>query len=360
MPDFLVSVLLAPSRATLKLVRFFMWTLVYWGACLTALAYLGKALGHVLLHPGRGCCGRPRRQAPSCLQDPCFGQHHFLHLKTSGLRLHCVSKGQGPLMLLLHGFPEIWFSWRHQLMEFCHDFHVVALDLRGYGSSDAPTHVNCYTIDALTTDIKDAIEALGYSKCVLVAHDWGGILAWNFSVYYPSLVERMVVVSAPPMFVYQEYALHHPSQLFRSSYVFLFQLSWLPEKLLSASDFQILKSTFTHPMTGIHGLTNDELEAFLFSFTQNHGLVGPLNYYRHLFSHFPLEHQELTTPTLLLWGEKDPYLESGLVESISRYFVPGRLVSCILPDAGHWIPQAQPEQMHQYMWAFLKRFKVES
>ncbi|XP_078010160.1 epoxide hydrolase 3 isoform X2 [Phascolarctos cinereus] len=315
MSDFLVSALLAPSRATLRLIRFFMWLLVYAGACLAALVYLLKALGHVLRHPRRGCCGQPRRKAPSCLQDPCFGQHHFLHLKTSGLRLHYVSRGEGPLMLLLHGFPQIWISWRYQLMEFYHDFHVVALDLRGYGSSDSPTNLNSYTIDALTTDIKDAIEAL-------------------------------------------EYALHHPSQLLRSGYVFLFQLPWLPEKLLSISDFQILKDTMTHPMTGIHGLTDDELEAFLYSFTQNQGLTGPLNYYRNIFSHFPLQRQELTTPTLLLWGEKDPYLESGLVDSINKYFVPGRLLSYVLPDAGHWIPQAQPEQMHHYMWAFLKRFKV--
>ncbi|KAM9095059.1 epoxide hydrolase 3 [Sarcophilus harrisii] len=358
MPDILVSALLAPSRLTLRLIRFFFWVLVYWGACLAAFVYFMKALGHVLRHPGRGCCGRPRRKAPALLQDPAFGQHLFLDLKTSGLRLHCVSQGQGPLMLLLHGFPQTWFSWRHQLREFHNSFRVVALDLRGYGSSDSPTSLSSYTIDALTTDIKDAIEALGYSKCVLVAHDWGGILAWNFSIYYPSLVERLVVVSAPPMFVYQEYALHHPSQLFRSGYVFLFQLPSLPEKLLSMSDFQILKDTLIHPTTGIPGLTDEELEAFLYSFSQKQGLLGPLNYYRNLFSHFPLERQELTVPTLLLWGEKDPYLETGLVESINKHFVPGRLLSYVLPDAGHWIPQGQPEQMHHYMWAFLKRFKV--
>ncbi|XP_074060387.1 epoxide hydrolase 3 [Macrotis lagotis] len=358
MPDVLVSALLAPSRLTLRLVRGFMWILVYWGACLVALVYAAGALGHVLRHPGRGCCGRPRRAPPACLLDPAYGQHGFLCLKTSGLRLHYVSKGSGPLMLLLHGFPQIWFSWRHQLIEFHQNFHVVALDLRGYGNSDSPTDLNSYTIDALTTDIKDAIEALGYSKCVLVAHDWGGILAWNFATYYPSMVERMVVVSAAPMFVYQEYALRHPSQLFHSSYMFLFQLRWLPEKLLSISDFQILKNTMIDRKTGILGLTNEELEAFLYSFTQNQGLLGPLNYYRNLFRHFPLEPQELTTPTLLLWGEKDPYLEPGLVENINRYFVPGRLVSFILPDAGHWIPQGHPNQMHQYMWAFLKSFKV--
>uniref|UniRef100_A0A8C9M5P7 Epoxide hydrolase 3 n=1 Tax=Panthera tigris altaica TaxID=74533 RepID=A0A8C9M5P7_PANTA len=248
--------------------------------------------------------------------------------------------------------PE--FSWRYQLWEFQSRFHVVAVDLRGYGSSDAPRDVDCYTIDLLMADIQDVILGLGYSKCILVAHDWGAVLAWNFSIYYPSLVERMVVVSAAPMSVYQDYSMHHISQFFRSNYMFLFQLPWLPEKLLSMSDFQILKTTLTHRKRGIPHLTPNELEAFLYDFSQPGGLTGPLNYYRNLFRNLPLEPQELATPTLLLWGEKDTYLEQGLVGAISSRFVPGRLEAHILPGVGHWIPQSNPEEMHQYMWAFLQ------
>ncbi|XP_055398366.1 epoxide hydrolase 3 isoform X6 [Bubalus kerabau] len=128
----------------------------------------------------------------------------------------------------------------------------------------------------------------GYSKCILVAHDWGALLAWNFSIYYPSLVDRMVVVSAAPMSVYQDYSLHHIGQFFRSNYMFLFQLPWLPEKLLSMSDFQILKTTLTHRKRGIPQLTPSELEAFLYDFSQPGGLIGPLNYYRNIFSSWTL------------------------------------------------------------------------
>ncbi|XP_001367122.1 epoxide hydrolase 3 isoform X1 [Monodelphis domestica] len=357
MPNILVSTLLLPCRWSLRLLRFFMWILVYWGACLAAVVYSGKALGHVLSQPHRGCCGRPRTKIPSYLIDPSFGQHCFMSLKTSGLRLHYVIRGHGPLMLCLHGFPQNWFSWRYQLLEFGEAFCVVAVDMRGYGISDSPTSLKSYTIDALTIDIKDIIEGLGYSTCVLVAHDWGGLLAWNFSIYYPSMVQQLVIVSAAPMSVYQEYVMQHPSQLLRSGYVFLFQLPWLPEKLLSLSDFKILKETMIHPVTGIPGLTEEELETFLYSFSQIHGLTGPLNYYRNLFTHFPLERQQLTVPTLLLWGEKDQYLEPGLVASISKHFVSDHLQFHILPDAGHWIPQGQPAQMHNYMWSFLRRFK---
>ncbi|XP_058419550.1 epoxide hydrolase 3 [Diceros bicornis minor] len=356
MPELVVTALLAPSRLTLKLLRTFMWSLVFSAALVAAAVYGCIALTHVLCRPRRGCCGRPRRTPPACLSDPTLGEHCFLTLRSSGLRLHFVSagRGNGPLMLFLHGFPENWFSWRYQLREFQSRCHVVAVDLRGYGSSDAPRDVDCYTIDLLMADVQDVILGLGYSKCVLVAHDWGALLAWNFSIYYPSLVERMVVVSAAPMSVYQDYSMHHIGQFFRSNYMFLFQLPWLPEKLLSMSDFQILKTTLTHHKRGIPHLTSNELEAFLYDFSQPGGLIGPLNYYRNLFRNFPLEPQELATPTLLLWGEKDPYFEQGLVGAISSHFVPGRLEAHIFPGAGHWIPQSHPKEMHQCMWAFLQ------
>ncbi|KAM5309730.1 epoxide hydrolase 3 isoform 2-T2 [Glossophaga mutica] len=313
MPELVVTALLAPSRLTLKLLRAFLWSLVFFAALVAAAVYGCIALTHVLCRPRRGFCGRPRRTPPACLSDPALGKHSFLTLKSSGLRLHYVSAGHGngPLMLFLHGFPENWFSWRYQLREFQSHFHVVAVDLRGYGSSDAPRDVGCYNIDLLTADIQDVILGLAYS-------------------------------------------MHHISQLFRSNYLFLFQLPWLPEKLLSMSDFQILKTTLTHHKSGIPHLSPSELEAFLYDFSQPSGLTGPLNYYRNLIRNFPLEPQELATPTLLLWGEKDTYFEQGLVGAISNRFVPGRLEAHILPGVGHWIPQSHPEEMHQYMWAFLQ------
>ncbi|XP_004872579.1 epoxide hydrolase 3 isoform X2 [Heterocephalus glaber] len=356
MPELVVTALLAPSRVSLKLLRFFMWIFVYSAAIVTAAVYGCIALTHVLCRPRRGYYGRPRCAAPACLVDPTLGEHGFLNLRSSGLRLHFVSagRGNGPLMLFLHGFPQNWFSWRYQLREFQSRFHVVAVNLRGYVPSEAPKDVECYTIDLLMADIQDIILGLGYSKCILVAHDWGALLAWNFSIYFPSLVERMVVVSAPPMSVFQDYSIHHISQFFRSNYVFLFQLPRLPEKLLSMSDFQILKSSLTGRKTGIPHLTPYELEAFLYGFSQPCGLTGPINYYRNIFRNVPLEPQELAVPTLLLWGEKDPYFQVGMVRAIESRFVPGRLEAHILPDAGHYIPQSHSQEMHQYMWAFLQ------
>ncbi|XP_060038350.1 epoxide hydrolase 3 [Erinaceus europaeus] len=355
MPELVVTALLAPSRLSLSLLRFCMWVAVYAAALLAAAAYTCAALLGVLCRPRLGCCGRPRSSPPAGLRDPALGEHRFLALQSSGLRLHYVSagRGNGPLLLFLHGFPETWFSWRHQLREFGPHFHAVAVDMRGYGGSDKPGGVDSYTLDLLAADVRDVVHGLGYSKCVLVAHDWGGVIAWHVSTYYPALVERMVVISAPPRPVFQEFSLRHVTQLFRSNYMFLFQLRWLPEKLLSMSDFQLLKTTLAHYKRGIPQLSPSELEACLYDFTQPGGLTGPLNYYRNLFRDFPLEPQELSTPTLLLWGDQDPVLDKRLVDAIGAHFMPGRLEAHVLPGVGHWAPQSHAALVHHYMWAFL-------
>ncbi|ELW72631.1 Epoxide hydrolase 4 [Tupaia chinensis] len=100
-------------------------------------------------------------------------------------------------MLLLHGFPEFWYSWRHQLREFKSEYRVVALDLRGYGETDAPIHRKNYKLDCLITDIKDILDSLGYNKCVLIGHDWGGMIAWLIAICFPEMVMKLIVVNFP-------------------------------------------------------------------------------------------------------------------------------------------------------------------
>ena len=122
-------------------------------------------------------------------------QHSYL--KTNGIRLHYVTDGSGELMLMLHGFPEFWYSWRHQIKEFSEDYKVVALDLRGYNDSDKPAAPSAYAMSELLADVKGAIEALGYGTCILVAHDWGGAIAWQFAYAYPDMVSKLIVMNLP-------------------------------------------------------------------------------------------------------------------------------------------------------------------
>uniref|UniRef100_A0A663MEU3 Epoxide hydrolase 4 n=2 Tax=Athene TaxID=126785 RepID=A0A663MEU3_ATHCN len=261
------------------------------------------------------------------------------------------------LMLLLHGFPEFWYSWRHQLREFKSEYRVVALDLRGYGETDAPSHKEYYKLDCLITDIKDILESLGYNKCVLIGHDWGGMIAWLVAICYPEMVTKLIVVNFPHPSVFTEYILRHPSQLIKSGYYFFFQMPWFPEFMFTVNDFKVLKSLFTSQATGIGRkgcrLTAEDIEAYLYVFSQPGALTGPINHYRNIFSCLPLQHHEVIMPTLLLWGERDAFMEVEMAE-ITRIYVKNHFRLTILSEASHWLQQDQPDIVNKLIWTFLK------
>jgi pimeloyl-ACP methyl ester carboxylesterase len=151
-----------------------------------------------------------------------------------GLRLHCVEAGAGPLVVLLHGFPEFWYAWRHQIPALAAvGFRVVALDLRGYNTSDKPARVRDYRPRVLAQEVADLIVALSAGSAAVAGHDWGGGLAWLLAMQHPKRVERLVVLNAPHPVRFLK-GLGSPRQLRRSWYVLAFQLPWLPERLGAA------------------------------------------------------------------------------------------------------------------------------
>ncbi|XP_068599694.1 BTB/POZ domain-containing protein 8 [Brachionichthys hirsutus] len=219
------------------------------------------------------------------LRPPARGQRY-----ESGLRFHYVAAGERgkPLMLFLHGFPEFWFSWRYQLREFKSEFRVVAIDMRGYGESDLLLSTDSYCFDYLVTDVKDIVEYLGYNRCCLVGHDWGGTVAWLFAIHHPEMAEKQSIdYHGHNPDELDHYALRHPSQLLKSSNFFFFQLPCFPELMLSINDFKALKALFTSRSTGIgrngRWLTAEDLEAYLYALSQPGALTGALNYYRNVF-----------------------------------------------------------------------------
>ena len=137
--------------------------------------------------------------------------HDFI--TTNGIRLHYVTQGSGPLMLFLHGFPEFWYSWRHQIPEFAKDYKVVAIDLRGYNDSDKPADSTAYSMPEFINDVQGVITGLGYERCVLVGHDWGGAIAWSFAYAHPEMVERLIVLNIPHPAKFAE-GLRTPSNFF--------------------------------------------------------------------------------------------------------------------------------------------------
>ncbi|XP_055497375.1 epoxide hydrolase 4 [Leucoraja erinacea] len=353
--DFLMFL----TRVTGKIKNLLFWALAYSFCGFCACLVLLKLLWHIIRKPAESFQWTERETLPACLNDTSLGTHCYVRIKESGLRFHYVAAGDRgkPLMLLLHGFPEFWFSWRYQLQEFKCEFRVVAVDLRGYGESDAPVGRENYQLDCLITDIKEIVDSLGYKKCVLIGHDWGGLIAWCFAIYYPEMLNRVIILNCPHPAVFSDYVMRHPSQLIKSSYFFFCQVPWLPEFALTMNDFKVLKYLFTSQSTGIRSkecrMTADEMEAYLYIFSQRGAFSGPLDHFRNVFSSLPLNQNEVVSPTLLLWGEKEGFMEFRMAQ-LSKSYVRNCFRLHVVPEASHWLQQDQPQLVNRLIWAFLK------
>ena len=277
-------------------------------------------------------------------------RHHFI--ETNGVRLHYVSAGDGPLMLMLHGFPEFWYSWRHQIAEFAKDYRVVALDLRGYNDSDKPSGVAAYHITELVKDVAGVIQGLSCDRCVLVGHDWGGAIAWALAYAYPALLDALIVMNLPHPAKFAA-GLKTPQQLLRSWYIGFFQLHWLPEWILQAGNYWAIKELFRGMAIRKEAFTDADLDAFSTAAAKPNALTAMLNYYRAIpnTNLFDQAWGILEIPTLLIWGEKDTALGKELTYGTEAYVRDFHLR--YIPNCSHWVQQEQPDFVNRYMREFL-------
>ncbi|CAI7996864.1 Epoxide hydrolase 4 [Geodia barretti] len=280
----------------------------YFFIALWGLLGLLKVAVTILTHPFTALKKTTREIPPACLLDPALGSHEYV--TANGLKFHCVCAGDTskPLMLLLHGFPEFWFSWRHQLKAFSKDYHVVAVDMRGYGDSDKPDGVASYTLDKLGKDIADLIPALGYSACVLVGHDWGGAVAWRVADTNPELIDKLVIMNCPHLSIMGQELTNGWGQLLKSWYIFMFQVPWLPEFTIGLHDYRNFNAIFRGRKAGVKNRDQfpaEVVEAYKYSFSRPGGLTGPINYIRAIYKTrsflFPRTRKTIDIPTLLLW-----------------------------------------------------------
>jgi epoxide hydrolase 4 len=272
------------------------------------------------------------------------------------VRLHYVEAGEGPLVLLLHGFPQFWYEWRHQIPALVEaGFRVVAPDMRGYNLSDKPPGVRAYRVELLARDVERLIVACGERTAVVVGHDWGAIVAWIAAMRNPGRVGRLAILNVPHPARFLD-GLLSPGQLLRSSYMFFFQIPRLPEEVIRAGDFALLRSALLRDPVRAGAITADDIERYVGAMARPGALTAILNYYR-AFLLNPRETRALLkrieAPVLVIWGERDRFLSRKLAEP-PRLWVPNLLRVERLPDASHWVAEDCPLEVNTLLLDFLR------
>lgn len=283
-------------------------------------------------------------------------QHRFI--ETNRIRLHCVTQGEGELVILLHGFLEFWYSWRHQIPALSRHFKVVVPDLRGFNDSDKPS--SGYDLDTLGSDIQGLIEGLGYSKAHIIGHDWGGSIAWHFAHHFPQYLNRLAILNAPHPQQFLPELTGNLDQLRRSLYVLASQMPGLPEWLLRQNLGDFVRSTFQGQAVRKGAFTSLDAEIYQAALEKPGVLSAALNYYRHLFSpqafmkHWGRSPHPVKAPTLVLWGEDDTLLSHRLIDRV-RQLVDAPFQVRLIPECGHWVQQETPQIVNRELLAFLRQ-----
>jgi epoxide hydrolase 4 len=275
------------------------------------------------------------------------------HVQLDEVALHYVEAGDGPSIVLLHGFPEFWYSWRHQLPFLAEQgFRAIAPDLRGYNLSSHPAHVAAYRMQALVSDAVGLINSLCTPPVVVVGHDWGGIIAWRLAAIHPELVRALVILNAPHPSKFRRELRRNPVQWLRSAYAGFFQLPRLPEYILRARNFAAIRHGLRRTAARPAAFSDYDLHRYADAFLRG-GTTGPLNYYRAALK-FPSDlydvPQMVAATTLCLWGDRDPALSSRLTDELHEW-VPN-LEVVHLPSASHWVQHDEPQRVNHLLAGF--------
>src|SRR5579863_3329054 len=201
------------------------------------------------------------------------------YAEINGVRLHYINEGKGPLIIFLHGFPEFWYEWKHQLAEFGKDHLAVAPDMRGYNLSGKPAGTEPYEMKNLVEDVRALADHLGRKKFVLVGHDWGGAVAWSFAIAHPDRLEKLVIINAPHPAVFFRLLRDDPAQQKASQYMLMFR-SDQAEAMLSANHYAALVNVVMGAGLKSGVFTEKDRDAYIQAWSQPGALTGGLNYYR--------------------------------------------------------------------------------
>ncbi len=281
---------------------------------------------------------------------------------SNGMRLHYARAGQGEPILFVHGFPEFWYEWKDQLDEFGRDHCAVALDMRGYNLSSKPTDVRDYRAKYLVEDIHLFADHMGWDRFTLVAHDWGGAVAWGFAAMYPARLDKLIMLNSPHAVTFARELRDNPAQQEASRYMNLFRES-RAEALMSEDGYRRLFAMTLEAWAKNGGKADEETRAaYRAAWSQPGALTGSLNYYRASPLHPPTAKEPklveidpkafyVTVPTLVIWGEQDQALLTGNLDGLAQH------VQCVtirrVPDASHWIVHERPALVNAWIREYL-------
>jgi len=269
-----------------------------------------------------------------------------------GVKLHYVEAGEGPLVVLLHGFPEFWYSWRNQITPLAQaGFHVVAPDMRGYNLSDKPQGWRAYDTGLLADDIAGLIRSFGEQSAYVVGHDWGAAVAYAVAMYHPDVVRRLAILNVP-----------HPArmlegfrtlkQLRKSWYMFFFQIPWLPEYVVRRDGYAFGKRSLRADSK--KAFSDEDLERYVEAWSQPGALTSAINYYRAALRRSPgkamAQMKPIEAQTLVIWGMLDRHLGSELAEPAPEWVSNVRVER--IPEATHWVQHDAPERVNELLVEF--------
>ena len=280
----------------------------------------------------------------------------------NGVRLHYAAAGAGPLVLFVHGFPEFWYEWRHQLEDFGRDHLAVAPDMRGYNLSSKPEGLEAYGVRHLVEDVRALVAHLGQRRFTLVAHDWGGPVAWAFALTHPGLLERLVIINAPHPAVFARELRDNPLQQQASQYMLVFR-SPDAEGLLSADGHKRLRRALGEVWE--QRFSDEDRRAYLEAWSRPGALTGGLNWYRAARVGPPTSDEPsrslsessslpvLEVPTLVIWGERDTALTTGNLAGLEQHVK--HLTVRRVPDGTHWVVHERPAEITAWIREFMEK-----
>lgn len=278
---------------------------------------------------------------PGQLHAEPLGQEGYVD--SSGVRLHYVTAGQGPLVVMLHGFPDFWYTWREQMPALARKHQVVALDLRGYNLSDKPQGVENYTMDKLVGDVDAVRKHFGRDKIILVGHDWGGAIAWAYAMNHSDKVDRLIILNLPHPKCLQRELANNPEQQKNSQYARDFQKAG-PNPLLTPEALAFWVKDPEARKKYVEAFRRSSLEAML-------------NYYKANYPREPYKDEQtyppVKCPVLMIHGLKDIYLLPGALNDTWKYLEKD-FTLVTLPDAGHFVQQDAAEKVTRIMVQWLE------